>query len=334
MFYNTMFSDNRMKAQTKADYPLSVRPANIRGLPGKEYFITLKTRNCSWKEKTGGCTFCGISNPKNPTGTLLLKEAETQARENIQEYSLLEENRSSLEKVSIISTGDSVLNPSTVKPKALERILDLVSDGFRRVMEVSLESRVDMVDPETVKAAGGLIDGAFGKSIQKEITCGIETPYEGVRMKSGKGINDHQISSAAHLLSDAGWGMRVYIIYNLFESTPDARVKSLMDSVDFMAGLGLNGKASILVIRGYEPKILKGTAQFRNFSEVDDQTALREFHEAAIYSIRKGVRFEIDSTTADQEATSFAIPYSKEYFAALERYNVSLCPGALVSGKG
>lgn len=282
-----------------------------------------------------GCEFCGLGNLDGEGKPLGVRETRLQVEGTIRELREMGEDPAQFVRVSLISMSDGLLNaPWTIKLEALKRALELVARNFPNIRVISIESRADYVMYyRTLSQVGTYIDSLFGSEVMKEVACGIETPYNEVRKRARKGISDTYLAIAATALSDNGWhNMRGYFIYNLFEHEPAARVQALKDAVDLMYDLGCGRSimTSALVLRGYVPESKKDKPLFRDFREVDDETALRELKEAASYARQKPLLFEIDSTCEDQVAASALGVMSPAYRDALIRYNLSFDPAQLV----
>ena len=342
-------------------YPPSVRPALIMKKEGAELFITLGTRNCSYRKKTGGCRFCGLSVLDGEHPALLVSEAKKQMNDFFEK--LPESERSKILKVSLIGMTDSLLNPKTVEPNALIEIAGFISKFLPNVVEASIETRADIIGKRAVETARAFFD-KLSESLKlpdlaKEIAVGIETASQKIRDSANKGISDKQIEKLAAKLRQLGWNLKGYFMYNVLER--DDNVGALKRAIDFMADL--NQKTgitpSILILRGYAPEEYKikgfrgfllrnfefiGRFQFlvrlllphasesqklfMNFKDVPDKVALRELREAAVYAKQKGVKVEIDSTSEDQEAAKADL-LSPAYTSALVRYNLTFNPDEL-----
>jgi hypothetical protein len=176
-----------------------------------------------------------------------------------------------------------------------------------------------------------MILGLFGEGTQRELAVGIETPYEARRMELGKGLPDRTIFELGKKLTVLGWSMRGYFIHGLLEHTPEARLRMLGDSVDFMRDIGEKTSVwpSILILRAYVPEARKDDPLFRgDFAAVNDAAALAEFKAIASRS-RGGVVFDIDPTSEDQMAAGAALQH-EQYTAAVRRYCATLNPNELV----
>ena len=229
--------------------------------------------------------------------------------------------------------SDSLLNPMTIEERALRIAMETAVRAFPNVSCLSVESRADMLHSDYLNRLWDFMQNEFGNGVSGEVAVGVETASEYNRNLLGKGISDAVLVSASRVLSDTMWSMRGSLIYALFEHEPLARVLALKNGIDLMAGLGerMRTYTSILLLRGYVPEDMASSNLFRDFVEVPDEVVLRELREAALHAKRRKLHFEIDSTTADQEAVRATLGImSPEYRAALDRYNQSLDPRELV----
>jgi hypothetical protein len=222
---------------------------------------------------------------------------------------------------------DSMLNPKTIEPDALKKIIEVSHNLLPNITEISIESWADMVKAPVLEELQVFLTNLFGMNIVREIATGIETASEEIRNRVGKGISDKQIEDLARTLVRLGWKLRGYFIYNLLER--DDNVGALKRAVDFMARLRDKTKVelSILVLRGYQPKVVENTKLFKGFKDVSDEMALDELREGANYAKNK-VEFWIDSVSLDQKLTG-AKELSYEYADALIRYNQTSDPEML-----
>lgn len=319
-----------MTTITRNHYPPSIRPALIGGKQGAELFVTLGTKNCDYRKKTGGCKFCGLNMLDGDLPPLSGSEAKTQM--DVFFKSLPESERGKILKVSLISMSDSLLNSKTIEPDALIQIAKAIPKFLSNVVEASIETRADMAGRQALGAATAFFDElskALGvPALAKEIAIGIESASQRIRESVNKGISDMQIEALARKLGQLGMNLKGYFIYNLLER--DDNVGALKRAVDFMARLKAKTKVSpsILVLRGYAPEGKQNTTLFKGFADVPDKVALNELRAAAIYAKEKGVKFEIDSTSEDQNATNAGM-LSLAYTSSLARYNLTFDPGEL-----
>ncbi len=235
-------------------YPPSIRPALVGGRRGNEFFVTLKTRSCPWAVR-GDCDFCGVGNLDGDAPALDVKGTELQIHAMLNELKSKELDPKSVLKLSFISMSDSLFNPRTIQKAALVRSMELLRETFRNILEVSIESRADMIKLPTLRYFDEVITRLFGSDIFRQVVCGLETPYEAVRLSTGKGIEDAHIFTAAQLLGQTRFGLRGYFIYNLFEQTEATRKQSILDTVEFMRKVAWVGSVptAILILRGYVP---------------------------------------------------------------------------------
>lgn len=311
-------------------YPPSIRPALVRGKEGAELFVTIGTRNCSYRKKTGGCKFCGLSLLDGDLLPLSISEAKKQMEVFFKE--LPESERRGILKVSLISMSDSLLNPKTIRPSALIEIANIIPKFLPNVVEASIETRADMAGKQALNVARKFFDelskGLKISGLIGEIAVGIESARQEIRDSVNKGISDIRIEKLATSLGQLGVNLRGYFIYNLLERNDN--VGELLRAVYFMARLrektGVN--PSILILRGYVPDGYRNAKFFKGFTDVPDETALEELRMPAKYAQKKGVKFEIDSTSEDQSATG-ADTLSQKYTSALKNYNLTFKPGKL-----
>jgi uncharacterized Fe-S cluster-containing MiaB family protein len=312
------------------NYPPSVRPARINSTQGAELFMTVRTRNCSY----GKCDFCGLKllDGKAPA-PLGVFEAGEQMKNFFADFRRSGENPKSILKASAIGMTDSLLNPKTIKPEALKEVFRIARTQLPKVKEVSVESRLDMVSAPALESLKYFFSDVFGSGATRELDAGVETANERVRNGVGKGISDKLIYDVSRTLAEIEWNFRAYFIYNLLERENNRG--SLISAVDFMARLRDETKVnpSILILRGYVPEGFEKRELFRGFSEVKDEIALSELRAAAIHAKQQGIKFEIDSTSEDQSASGAGV-LSREYTAALVKYNLTLDPDNLVLNSG
>jgi len=315
-----MLMEQRLAPRTEG-YPPSVRPGMIGGRKGAELYITVATTNCSW----GKCKFCGFNRLDGKHPPLSVSEAERQMQ--IFFSKLPNSERPKISKASVVCMTDSMLNPKTIEPDALKKIIEVSHNLLPNITEISIESWADMVKAPVLEELQVFLTNLFGMNIVREIATGIETASEEIRNRVGKGISDKQIEDLARTLVRLGWKLRGYFIYNLLER--DDNVGALKRAVDFMARLRDKTKVelSILVLRGYQPKVVENTKLFKGFKDVSDEMALDELREGANYAKNK-VEFWIDSVSLDQKLTG-AKELSYEYADALIRYNQTSDPEML-----
>ncbi|VVC03784.1 Uncharacterised protein [Candidatus Bilamarchaeum dharawalense] len=318
-------------------YPPSIRPALVRRQTGVELFVTLKTRNCSRAEKNGRCDFCGLGLLDGNSGSPLhVSEAETQIYGMLEDLRKQGVNPQTILKLSLISMSDSLLNPKTIQPAALYRTLELLRHAFSGILEVSIESRADMIEAKGLIEVGQEITRLFGIDSRRQIACGIETADEDVRLSTGKGITNLHIYEAATILGQEGFGLRGYFIYNMFEHTLPTRRLALMEAINFMVDITASAgvQPSILILRGYVPADKQDHPRFRKFSEVSDEIALRDLRLAAVHAKSRRLTLEVDTTVEDQQSASAILEagvniLSPRYINALRAYNLSFDPNCL-----
>lgn len=311
----------------KEPHPVSSRPALIGGRESREVFVTLRTRNCAW----GRCKFCGLGQLDGDKPPLLFEEAAAQIRGSLRSFVKQGGDLRNVGKVSLIANSEGLLSPRIIGDFALVRILEIIREKIPEIAEIGIENRADMFDPKRLTEIGSYLDRLFANPpLVREVVMGIESPYEHTRREARKGISNNDLFRAFDWLSRTGWNLRGYFIHNLFEHTSDDRVKSLLDTVEFMSqvqkeyGMG----ASILMLTGYVPMHLSATPLFAGFTELPPEISLAELRQAALAAREKRVRFEIDTTTADQENTG-AQSMNSAYVRAVIRYNTTLDPEQL-----
>ncbi len=320
----------RQTALRNEPHEVSFRPALVRGKKSGELFITLKTRNCPW----GRCLFCGLGKTDGEKPPLMHEEAAAQARRSIDSFVKEGGKPDQVGKVSIITNSDSVFNPLTVSPEALPVMLEIIGKELPALSAIEFESRAEFIRAGALLELSQHMGGIFGGAqIARSICVGIESPHESVRNAIRKGLPDSLLFKAAGEAEKANLGLRGYFIYNLIEPEGVGRAQNLIAAVDLMANLAATApglpSVSILVIRGYVPGEFAATPLFLRFAEVPDAVALRELQQAAVYAKTQGVRFEVDSTTADQQNAASLTFMSPSYIAALVRYNTTLNPEQL-----
>lgn len=325
-----------LRASKHACHPPSLKPVFIDGRSGKELFITLATRNCHWKEETGGCRFCGLGGIERRREPLQEPEAAVQLGNFFMQVTDIlrgdPHGISSILRASVISMSDGLLNPDTIASSAMARVILAIKNALPDIAAISIESRADDVASRVIDELGRTINRIFGHGISKEIAIGIETPYQSVRNQiARKGMSDRTIEFCAQTLAGNGWGLRGYFIYALFETDAEARVNALKDAVDFMTRLRreTSVELSMLVLKAYVPLVRETEPLFRNFVAVPDATALAELKQAAEYARNNAVVFDIDPTLEDQAAAKASIRHSPEYLMAVRRYCATLDPRCL-----
>ncbi len=314
----------RQPAPRNEAHKVSFRPARIQDRESGELFITLNTRNCPW----GKCLFCGLGKTDGGGKPLRYDEAAAQLRGSISSFVKAGGDLKRVGRVSLVSNSDSVLNPETVRRKALLGMLDIIHETLPEVAELVFESRAESIKTRTLAQVSRRIDTLFGTDTGRSVAIGVESPYARVRRTIRKGLPDSLLFKAAGNAAEAGFGFRGYFIYNLLEPEGTGRVTNLIDAVDMMARLAdeTGPKTSMFVIRGYVPERLAATLLLQRFTEVSDGVALTELQHIATYAKEKGVLFEVDSTTEDQENAASLTVMSPAYIAALVRYNTSMDP--------
>jgi len=302
-------------------HKVSFRPALVNGRDSGELFITLRTRDCPW----GKCLFCGLNRIDGDNKPLLYDEAVAQVRDSIKSYEFKRGDCRKVGMVSLITNSDSVFNPETVEKLSLLGMAAEIG-GLPAVTELIFESRAEYLTSEALGWIRGRI--AVFTSASLSVAVGIESPYEEVRKKNHKGLPSSLLFKAAKNAAGAGFGLRGYFVYNLLEPLGRTRLRNLEDSVGLMAQIAseTGARTSMLVLRGYVPEKLAGTPLFRNFREVPDREALLDLQAAAAFAKANDVRFEVDSTTEDQENTGSRTWMSPAYRAALVRYNTTMDP--------
>jgi uncharacterized Fe-S cluster-containing MiaB family protein len=329
--------EQRQPAPRNEAHKVSFRPARINGRESGELFITLKTRNCSW----GKCLFCGLGKTDGDGKPLLYSEAAAQLNGSIRSFTDKGGDLKRVGMVSLITNSDSVFNTETVRRKALLGMLGIIREKLPAVAELVFESRAQFIKTAILAQVKSRIDDLFGTDVvAKTVAVGIESPYDSVRRKIRKGLPDSKLTEAAENAAEAGFGFRGYFIYNLIEPKGESRVNNLMDAVDLMTYLAdrkamdpmrrdgekVGPKPSLLVVRGYVPERLAATPLLRRFGEVPDAIALAELQRVADYAKLSRVRFEVDSTTEDQQMTASMTVMSPAYRAALVKYNTTMDP--------
>ena len=137
-----------------------------------------------------------------------------------------------------------------------------------------------------------------------------------------KGLSDIRIYESARILSEYGWAMRAYFIYNCPGRPFEARTEDFRMMARFLADLKKNTGVSLTLYanRGYVPEGLE--ARFRDFRIANGRETIKDIMEAAKICKGEGIMLDADVTGSDEALTRAAALEIKSNFAdAISDFN-------------
>lgn len=208
-----------------------IRIGHVDGKKVKRFVVHFRSNGCVWCKHTGGCSMCGFWNETTQGKTIITAEEFVTQFKNV----LSAHDLKSYASLSLYNAG-SFLNEQEIPFSAAEEIFSLVSEKLPNLRQLIIESRVENISEEKLRA----LQKILGTDIRLSIGIGFESQNDVIRnLILNKGVSKRHFEKCIEITNALNIQPIAYLMIKPPFLTEAEAIEDAVESAKYLNKVGV-----------------------------------------------------------------------------------------------